>query len=273
MPKVIEMCCGYGGATAGMMSAGLEIEKSYDIWKIAVDAHKAWHTNAPCETRDVRPIEPEELAGRIVWASLPCQPWSTANRTKNRGMVHPHYYSLAHWAHQVQFAEFAVLENVPGLVSEKDGQQEIRALESACAKLGLSLSINVIPSHWFGVPQIRRRVIILVNAPMVLFTPKKTSAFKQMGSAIRATFGGGTDSNQYVKRAPCASERDTRTSTNPDTGEVNFVGRTARECAEIQGVPYEPIAHLAKSHQYTLIGNAVPPKLAHGVMSAVLRGF
>jgi site-specific DNA-cytosine methylase len=40
--------------------------------------------------------------------------------------------------------------------------------------------------------------------------------------------------------------------------------------AELQGVPLEHIAHLPKSHQFTLIGNAVPPVFAEGVMRTIL---
>jgi site-specific DNA-cytosine methylase len=319
--KVIEMCSGYGGATAGMIAAGLEIEKCYDNWRVAIDAHRAWHPEIVCEFRDVSGIEPEELKDKIVWASLPCQPWSTANRVK-RGKSHSSYYSLAHFAHQVQFSRFAILENVPGLVQEPDGKAELEELRSACKKLCLTCDINLIPAWWFGVAQLRKRVIITINAPWTLFGPMadvpdgfspaptasdgKSSRFmpdgswdsgvkrkaRKLASAVRATYGAGSDTPEYRKLSntvlanrdqgrgretkwscvPTAAEHAGHTSTDPATGEVNFTARSILECATLQGVPLEHIQHLPKTHQYTLIGNAVHPSFAKSVMQTILEG-
>jgi site-specific DNA-cytosine methylase len=294
--KVIELCCGYGGASAGIIAAGLEIEKSFDNWQIAVDAHKRWHPGVPCELRDVKTIEPEELKGRIVWASLPCQPWSTANRVR-RGKSHSSYYSLAHFAHQVQFAKFAVLENVPGLAVESDGKAELEELRSACKKLGLTCDINLIPAWWFGVAQLRRRVIITINAPWTLFGPMADVPESHEPSGMNlepfpsdTLVAGLWDSEEKRKarklanrdqgrsretkwsRAPTASEHTGHTSTNPATRKVNFTGRSILECVDLQGVPLEPIKHLPKTHQYTLIGNAIPPRFAKGIMQTILGG-
>lgn len=138
-PQVVELCCGYGGATAGMLAAGLTFEATYDLWPVAVEQHRRWHPEVPCEVRDVATITPDELAGRLVWASLPCQPWSRANQYAHmRGERHPHYYSLAHLARQVQHARCTIVENVPGLVEMPDGQAEMGGVDrkSADARRG-----------------------------------------------------------------------------------------------------------------------------------------
>jgi site-specific DNA-cytosine methylase len=304
---VIELCCGYGGASQGIMAAGHTITASYDVWPIAVQAHRLWHPNVPCEVRDVATIEPDELAGHDVWASLPCQGWSSANRSAKRGKSHPSYYSLAHFAYQVQHARIAILENVPGLLHEKDGQAELKELEQACDRLNLSLSINLLPSAWYGVPQLRRRAIIVIGAPLTLFSQAQLPA-EPLQDAPRATYGGGRDSSAYrsgLQPAPTASEGKGRrvapdgswssqqrqrlaltvTSSEgntrglnrivagygnrPDSGSGTSAIRSPAECALLQGVPIDHIAHLPAKHQYTLIGNAVPPKFAEGVCRAV----
>jgi site-specific DNA-cytosine methylase len=304
--QVIEFCSGYGGASAGMIAAGLEIEASYDTWPVAVDAHRRWHPSVPCEVRDVATVTPEELEGRIVWASLPCQAWSQANRVR-RGKSHSSYYSLAHFARQVQHSEIAILENVPGLLIEQDGRAELAELERECNRLNLSLSINLIPAAWFGVPQLRRRAIILIGGPLVLFRAAQITG--QLSSAPQATWGGGVDSARYkaglrpslmasegkgrhggngsmVKRreleravvtkncggnslAPAVTNSGNRPNSR-DNGETD-ARRSPAQNAELQGVPIEHIAHLPKSHQYTLIGNSMPPKFAQGVIQQVLE--
>lgn len=270
-----------------MLAAGLEMEACYDSWPLAVEAHRRWHPRVPVMQRDVSNIEPEELEGRFVWASLPCQPWSTANRTPKRGKAHPSYYSLAHFARQVQLAEVAVLENVPGLATERDGQAELRELEAECARLGLPWSLHIIPSEWFGVPQIRRRVIIVIGGSMVLFSqprnfaavyqraPTATEGKGSVGRSGRAEYavtarenrGQGKFKYQPAVRAGRGGGRD---KTEYAKSEQVYQGRPPQVCAELQGVPFEPIAGFPKTHQYTLIGNAVPPRFAEGIVRQIL---
>ena len=269
MTRVIEFCCGYGGASAGIIAAGLEIEASYDNWPVAVEAHKRWHPDVPCEVRDVAMIEPHELEGRIVWASLACQPWSQANRVR-RGKSHSSYYSLAHFARQVQFVKVAILENVPGLLIEKDGRAELAELERECNRLELSLSINLIPAAWFGVPQLRRRAIILIGGPMVLFRAAQFLGVLQnapVASEGKGRHGG--NGNLVQRRLERAVTNSGNRLDSRDAGQ-NDVRRSPAENAVLQGVPIEHIAHLPKIHQYTLIGNAMPPLFAEGIIRQVV---
>lgn len=271
--RVVEFCCGYGGASAGLVAAGLEYEVGYDSWPMAVEAHRRWHPDLRTEIRDVRDVEPHELEGRFVWASLPCQPWSTANRRK-RGRSHPHYYPLDHFAYQVHRAGVAVIENVPGLLTERDGQEELARLERACARLGLSLSIHLVPALWFGVPQLRRRAIIVIGGPLVLFAPPAVLGGAE-GWAVTATEGKGGPGRvpalARTVRAAHGGGRDSRRYSQIIDPEADpYAPRTPEECARLQGVPHEPIAHLPKTHQYTLIGNAVPPRFAEGVVRVLM---
>lgn len=274
MTRVVEFCCGYGGASAGMLAAGLTIEASYDLWPVAVEQHRAWHPDVPCEVRDVSTITPDELRGRLVWASLPCQPWSMANIHRNkRGKNHPHYYSLAHFARQVQHARLAVIENVPGLVWSKEGRAELKELERECARLGLGHSIHLIYSNWFGVEQERRRAFILIgrNLPLVLLQPTNHVTAK---SSTVTCHDGGDNIHSSKKRK---LQRSVTTNSNrPDGREYESdpsfsaagAGRTIEEVSALQGCPVPP-AHLSKKDRYTLVGNLVPPLLAQAIAEQV----
>lgn len=239
--KVIEFCCGYGGASAGLLAAGLTIEQSYDVWPVAVEQHRAWHPDVPCEVRDVSTVTPAELAGRLVWASLPCQPWSRANQVR-RGKQHPHYYSLAHFARQVQHARCAVIENVPGLVEMPDGRAELAELERECIRLGLTFTYHLVPSHWFGVPQLRKRLFIVIGRDLPL-----------------TLIQGGRGVSGPLHVAPVASENK--------GSEGRPAGRTPEQTAALQGVPVPQGVSTTAAH--ALIGNAVPPKLAQAIAEQV----
>ncbi|MVN86841.1 hypothetical protein GO986_08700 [Deinococcus sp. HMF7620] len=269
MTSVIELCCGYGGATRGMLDAGLTIERAYDIWPVAVAQHHDWLPDVPCEVRDVATITPEELAGRFVWSSLPCQPWSRANVVKaTRGKNHPHYYSLTHFAWQIQHARCAVLENVPGLVENRDGQAELRELEQACVQLGLTMTVHLVSSNWFDVAQERRRVFIVIGRALPLILIQPHAAVRPESNAVTCHSGGYnvfSGKQRKVQAAVLASEYKGR------TGEVTSaagIARSIEQCAELQGVPV-PSAALSKKDQYTLVGNVVPPKLACAIAQQV----
>lgn len=239
--RVVEMCCGYGGATAGMLTAGLDIEVGYDLWPVAVEQHRQWHPEVPCEVRDVATITPDELRGRLVWASLPCQPWSRANQVR-RGKQHPHYYSLAHFARQVQHARAALIENVPGLIEMADGRAELAELEQECARLGLMVSYHLVPSYWFGVPQLRKRLFIVIgrDLPLLLLQP---------GAGVR----------EPLQVAPTATEG------KGSLGRPR--GRTPAQTAALQAVPVPQGVSATAAH--ALIGNAVPPPLARAIAEQV----
>lgn len=251
-PGVVEMCSGYGGATQGILDAGLIIEAAYDIWPVAVEQHHTWLPGVPCEVRDVATITPDELAGRFVWASLPCQPWSRANVHKDkRGKNHPHYYSLAHFARQVQHARVAVIENVPGLVEMADGQAELRELERECARLGLTVSIHLIASHRFGIEQRRRRVFVVIgrDLPLILIRPSGEAVSDPQNAVTCHSSGYNVHSHTVLR--------------DPGTHHARSIER----CAELQGLPVPQ--GVSKTDAHTLIGNAVPPKLARAIAEQV----
>jgi len=237
--SAVELFCGYGGSSEGIVRAGLEYEVGYDIWPTAVAAHRAWHSNLRVEVRDVRDIRPEELEDRFVWASPPCQPWSLANQ-RRRGKDHPFYYPLEHLAWQFSRVRLAIMEQVPGLLFDSEGREELARMESRLRQYGLQMSVNLIPSYVYGVPQERRRLVVVIgkNLPMML-VPQR---------AGRGLSGVTTRRKSWDGKA-----------LEPE------------EIAALQEVPYEPLRGFSRKDQYTLLGNCVPPSFAEGVIKGLFR--
>lgn len=254
----VDLFCGYGGATAGMIQAGLEVAAAYDLDPQAVAAHRQWHPDVPCALRDIHEVTADELAGRFVWASPSCKPYSTANRTLTRGVRHPEYYPLAKLVEQARLATALVIENVGGLVWSAEGKEEIARLHRAAVKLGKAVSINVIAANELGIPQHRRRVIIVVG-PMVLIPRGVPVSAEYAVMATEHTGQFRTDpSGHFVQSADGMQVPD-----RP--------GRSVERCAELQGIPVP--AGFSKTTQYRLIGNAVPPVFAEFVCRQVLFGL
>lgn len=73
--RAVDLCCGAGGMTAGMLTAGFEV--------LGVDVVQRPEYPAPLLIEDVRTLEPAKL-GRVDWlhASPPCQRFSRARASR-----------------------------------------------------------------------------------------------------------------------------------------------------------------------------------------------
>ncbi len=241
--------CGFGGASRGMKQAGLKVVKAYDYSPQEVEAHRWLEPDIPCELRDVRTVDAEELRGLFVWASPSCKPYSLANRTPKRGKAHPEYYSLAYLAEQCRYAAVTVIENVMGLLHSKEGKAEIAELNAACHRLGLTMQVLTPRSNEHGVRQFRQRCIIVLGAGLVGLS---------RGTPLAGTY------------AVLATENVGHYMLDIKTREVIRPGRSLEERAELQCLPVPPFPTRTAQR---LLGNAVPPPLSKAVCEAVLESM
>ncbi len=285
--------CGVGGSTEGMVRAGLDVRDAIDAWPTAVDAHRRWHPSIHAvvgRVEDACDLLPEPVD--FVWASPSCRPWSTANRSGRRGRAHPEYYSLARLVAQAfdrWSATWLVIENVCGLLWSVEGKAEMAELAAAVrARPALTWTVTVVRSCEHGVRQLRRRPIIVVGpalcaigsgvplraeaAPAICANRGAINGNPYKTAAIRATRGGGADTDAYAKRSVYASASASASAMHdPRSREVTYVeSRSIEECADLQQIPMRVIEGLTRTAQYRLVGNAVPPSLAEWVCRCVL---
>jgi DNA (cytosine-5)-methyltransferase 1 len=108
-------------------------------------------------TADISTLLP---AGPVLFTGCaPCQPFSTQNRSTK---VDPRRFLLTEFQRFVTalLPEYVVVENVPGLqkVGEKGPFGEfVRALR----EVGYDVEAKVLPALDFGVPQMRKRLVIV----------------------------------------------------------------------------------------------------------------
>lgn len=262
---VVELCCGLGGATEGLLRAGLTVEATYDLWPVAVAAHLEWHPDVNCQARDVSTIAPEELRGRAVWASLPCQPYSIANQVR-RWRDHPHYYPLRHFARQVQYARVAVIENVAGLAQTREGQLELDELHDECRQLGLACSVQVVNCSDHGSPFPGRRTIVIISPDGNAHEPIVPTDVYAGATGLRplASDAKGGPGRPRMTRRPTANSGQQTFADGSVTKRLYAV----EEAAQLQGVPVPTTT--GPTNQLRLIGNAVPPRLAQAIAEQVI---
>lgn len=170
-PLAIDLFSGCGGLTLGLRLAGFDVTGALDVDGLATETYSANHPHVMVWLADIRDISSAELMEklRLVPGDLdllagcpPCQGFSTM-RTHNRGIaVDDPRNDLV-----LEFVRFArelrpkaiMMENVPGLAT--DGR--IRSVVKQLEQLGYSPRVQVHDAASFGVPQRRRRMILLAG--------------------------------------------------------------------------------------------------------------
>ena len=157
--RTVELFCGAGGMSRGLIDAGFEVVRAYDAWPAAVETYRrniGPHV-VEADLNSLLSIVPQitALAPDVVCGGPPCQDYSLAGRReegKNASMT-------------VAFAivvtatrpEWFIMENV--LQAQKSqAWAEARAM---LKRAGYGLSESRINAAHYGVPQSRRRLFVI----------------------------------------------------------------------------------------------------------------
>lgn len=178
--KMIDLFAGVGGLSLGFEMCGFEtvIANEYDA-SIA-EAYIKNRSNPQMIVEDIQnlPIKEtfEKYAGKVdvIVGGPPCQGFSQKGQRKS--INDPRNFLFKYFVDVVEIVrpKYFVMENVPGLLTTEKGlfKKEIMTLFSA---LGYVVNADVLNASDYGVPQNRRRTVIIgkLNADKPVQMPKK----------------------------------------------------------------------------------------------------
>lgn len=169
-PIAISLFAGAGGCSLGFKNAGYKILYASDIDKSAIETYNINFPETFAECKDIRNIDFHNLlstlnihAGEvdIVIGGPPCQGFSTAGARSEddprNGLLKQYVQAL-----DIIKPKWFLMENVEGLLTAKKGEY-IRETIIALTKLGYTVRLEKVYSHDYGIPQKRKRVIIIGN--------------------------------------------------------------------------------------------------------------
>ena len=206
----IDLFCGCGGFTLGMLRAGFDCLAAIDFNEVAtVTLRENLEGARQVLNRDLTNFPPAELSALIGTRSLdvivggpPCQGFSTARQRdgSNHGSTRFKEDNRRHlYRHFLEYVEFFqpkvfVVENVLGLRSAAGGryftavQHESRVLGRANGLPGYRVHAQIEDATTLGVPQKRRRQLIIgVRADLAgYFSPELKPAER---AAVGVTLG------------------------------------------------------------------------------------
>jgi DNA (cytosine-5)-methyltransferase 1 len=213
-PRAIDLFSGCGGLTTGLKQAGFRVVGAVEIDPLAVETYRLNHRIPTVWKKDIRKLSVAEVmetlglsVGQLdlLAGCPPCQGFSSM-RTLNGGKrITDRRNDLV-----FEFLRFArvlrpkgvMLENVPGLATN----QRLKKLRKELEDLGFQVAVHVLDAADFGVPQRRRRMILL-GSRLGSISPATPSATRRtVRDAIADLAPAGTSGDPLhdlpEKRAP-----------------------------------------------------------------------
>jgi DNA (cytosine-5)-methyltransferase 1 len=149
----------------------MDVAMGLDIDPDAADSFRANFPKAKFLLGDIRAMDAEVLRpiiGRrrsplLFCGCAPCQPFSKQNR--NQSSKDPRRDLLAEFSRFVEYwlPEFVFIENVPGLQKVKGKNGPFNKFSKLLSELGYSHVSDIVPAMSFGVPQTRKRLVLLAQ--------------------------------------------------------------------------------------------------------------
>lgn len=170
--NTLDLFCGAGGFSRGFSKAGYNIVAGIDNKKSAIQTFEYNH-NAEGIEADLTNTDPEDIEKKldedinVIIGGPPCQGFSIAGNTQTghderNSLVNVFLDFIEH------FEPLALcMENVPSIrrkeypTDEYDNYEDL--LVKRLSKIGYSVSIEVMNAARYGVPQKRRRAIVVAT--------------------------------------------------------------------------------------------------------------
>jgi DNA (cytosine-5)-methyltransferase 1 len=169
-PTAISLFSGAGGCSLGFQQAAYDLRFAMDIDGDAVDSYQCNFTGTLCEVADIRDFSADLLLQRarlqtgeldILLGGPPCQGFSSAGVKAGedpRNSLLRHYVRLLEGVRPKWF----LMENVEGLLTNAGGSH-IHDAVAAFLEAGYSVNVEKVYAQGYGVPQRRKRVLIVGN--------------------------------------------------------------------------------------------------------------
>jgi len=178
--KAIDFFCGAGGLTRGLLDAGIDVVAGFDIDSECQETYEQ-NNEASFHSIDVRDLDIKKLKSlsrlrsfnNVLFAGCaPCQPFSQQRKS---AAAHQSTTLLSEFGRLIEEAlpRAVMIENVPGMARIK-GYSTFRRFLSLLENCGYDFDYDVLDAKRFGVPQTRRRLVLIAVRDSVASIPDPT---------------------------------------------------------------------------------------------------
>ena len=163
----VDLFCGIGGLTHGLGMSGIDVKAGFDIDPSCRYAYETNNHGSEFIATDVRSIHFRDIAPyykdadfTVMVGCAPCQPFSAHTRRTQNSQV-DNYSLVRKFTSLVKEGtpDLVSMENVPGLVKQKAFDELLATLNL----LGYQYDYDILPCANYGVPQNRKRLVLLAS--------------------------------------------------------------------------------------------------------------
>lgn len=195
----VDLFSGCGGLTTGLKRAGFFVVAALDNHRLSVETYKANHAGVHVWRRDIKRFSAAHMRrelrlrrGRLdlLAGCPPCQAFSSMRTLNGKHTLRDADKDLL-----FQFLRFikafrpkaVMIENVPGLAGDK----RVVRFCAALARLGYQSEVRVLDAAEYGVPQRRRRMILMASRVAPIRFGRRSQAKSTVRDAIAKLSNAG----------------------------------------------------------------------------------
>ncbi|MCK1580693.1 DNA cytosine methyltransferase [Bradyrhizobium sp. 168] len=189
----VDLFCGAGGLTKGLIDAGVTVRLGIDLDEACRHPYERNNPGAKFLLKDISKVGPEEISRawkkadiRLLAGCAPCQPFSTYTQGQD-------WKRRDQWGLLLAFARLAIkakphivtMENVPSLARHEVFDVFRKTLE----REGFNIVWDVLDCRKYGIPQSRRRLVLIASRLGVPELPRPTHPKPNTWKTVREAIG------------------------------------------------------------------------------------
>lgn len=179
---VFDFFSGCGGTSKGFQNAGLKPAFALDFDESAASTFRNNFPKTVFSETDITRFDAHEIDGlvnsfdvKLFCGCAPCQPFTRQNTTKPEKKTDTRRSLLSHFGVMVEryLPDYIFVENVPG-IQRVSGNSTLTRFKKRLEALEYSSTVGIVESQKYGVPQRRRRLVLLASRHGKIDFPKET---------------------------------------------------------------------------------------------------